>query len=518
MTSERSRSSTNQATDDSPVGRVLRDEFRIDAPLGSGGMSTVYRAHQLSVDRKVVIKVMTPPEHRFEEWRARFLQEARAASKVNHPGIVTIYSFGEEPGVGPYIAMEFVDGVGLRTLLAAVGQFEPVRACRLMAGVCRAMHDAHEAGVVHRDLKPDNIMIEKRDDREVPRVLDFGVAKPSDAMVNTLDTEVVGTPDYMAPEQARKNPVDARTDVYSAGIILYELVFGSRPFFAPEPLQIMFKHVNQPLPLDDFDPQWPSRLRDVLERACSKDPDERFQTAREMALALEEIVDAAESADVPDLAPREVGAVSAEMVAPVATPGPRAHESEGTDDRNGVADQQVHQRPTSLVRPVDAEEPRPERPTNEPEAPSGRGSFVGLLIAGLVALVAAAAAIVMLWPERPVPPAPIPPNETADPPDIVVQELPGRETPEPPSVDATRRARAANGVARAVATAAGASDQAATDRSDEHSTEPGERPFDEARHEPENDAKAAGQADDDDIHLIAEPPPPRLNDPFGDEE
>ena len=272
---------------DELVGKTLRGEYRIDALLGAGGMGRVYRARQLGVDRDVVIKVMIPPTARAEEWNARFMEEARAASRVRHPGIVTIYSFGAEEGVGLFIAMEYVDGTDLREVLASTHALEPERACHLMAQVCRAMGEAHASGVVHRDLKPDNIMIEMRAGEEVARVLDFGIAKPEDSAVTTLDEHVVGTPEYMAPEQARKNPVDPRMDVYSAGIILYELVFGRRPFYAPDPLTLMFKHVQQPLPLDDFSEAWPAQLRAILEKACAKDPRERYETAREMADALD---------------------------------------------------------------------------------------------------------------------------------------------------------------------------------------------------------------------------------------
>ncbi len=480
MTSERSRSNTDEATD-SPVGRVLREEFRIDAPLGSGGMSKVYRARQLSVDRDVVVKIMSPPEHRYEEWRARFLQEARAASRVNHPGIVTIYSFGEEDGVGPFIAMEYVGGVGLRKLLAAVKRFEPLRACRLMSRVCRAMHEAHEAGVVHRDLKPDNIMIETRDDREVPRVLDFGVAKPSDAMVNTLDSEVVGTPDYMAPEQARKNPVDARTDVYSAGIILYELLFGKRPFYAPEPLQLMFKHVNEPLPVDEWERDWPVGLRDVLLKACAKDPDDRYQSAREMALALEAIVEEA-SAATSEASLEEDVRVSSEMVAPVATPGPSesAHHSEPEVDEPAEATSfpdlktEVHTPSVSLPPEPESEPSAPELHPNGDSAATSDGNRVPWWIFGalLVVPLVLATVFVSLWSSdeeqaRDEPNVAIePPDEPSSPgaaetPEVAVDELPGREPPETPPAHASTSTRASNRVAAAVAQAAGASDYAA---------------------------------------------------------
>lgn len=282
---------SNEETDSEELrdltGRVLGSEYRIDRRLGMGGMSHVYLAHQISVDRPVVVKVMIPPSVDVERWKGRFMREARAASKIRHGGVVTIYSFGEEEGVGPYIAMEFVEGRSLREVIEAEAPLEPYRAIGLVAQACRALHAAHDFGVVHRDLKPDNLMVEVEDGKERARVLDFGVAKAQDTLVETLDGHVVGTPAYMAPEQARDQEVDGRTDVYSMGIILFELLTGRRPFTAPTAVALMLKHVQEPLPTDLIDA--PAEIVEVLERACGKDPGERWETAQAFAEALEEL-------------------------------------------------------------------------------------------------------------------------------------------------------------------------------------------------------------------------------------
>lgn len=272
-------------------GEVLGGEYRIERKLGMGGMSHVYLAHQLSVDRPVVVKVMIPPSVDVERWKGRFMREARAASRIRHGGVVTIYSFGEQEGVGPYIAMEYVEGRSLRQLIEDEAPLEPMRAARLVAQGCRALHAAHEFGVVHRDLKPDNLMVEVEDGRERARVLDFGVAKAPDTLVETLDGHVVGTPAYMAPEQARDQEVDGRADLYAMGIILFELMTGRRPFSAPTAVAVMLKHVQAEFPAHELDA--PAELVEVLCRACAKDRDDRWATAQAFAEALESVVETA---------------------------------------------------------------------------------------------------------------------------------------------------------------------------------------------------------------------------------
>lgn len=301
-----SNSKTNTDEEVDIVGRVLGGEYRIDRKLGSGGMSHVYLAHQLSVERRVVVKVMIPPSVDVDRWKGRFLREARAASNIRHRGVVTIFSFGEEDGVGPYIAMEHVEGQSVREVIERSAPLEEGRAAAIVAQACRALHAAHESGVVHRDLKPDNLMVQKEDGRELTRVLDFGVAKAPDALVDTLDGHVVGTPAYMAPEQARNQEVDARADVYSMGIILFELLTGHRPFEAPTAVALMLKHVQEPLPLDGLDDVGPELVA-ALEKACAKSPDERWESAAAFAEELESI-------EVPLHTPRELGAVDTDDV------------------------------------------------------------------------------------------------------------------------------------------------------------------------------------------------------------
>jgi tRNA A-37 threonylcarbamoyl transferase component Bud32 len=304
-----SDSKVDTNTGEDLAGKVLLGEYRIEKKLGAGGMSHVYLAHQLSVDRPVVVKVMIPPSVDVERWKGRFMREARAASKIRHRGVVTIYSFGEEEGVGPFIAMEYVEGRSLRDVIREEAPLEPSRAARIVAQACRALHAAHDMGVIHRDLKPDNLMVQVEDGREQTRVLDFGVAKAPDTLVDTLDGHVVGTPAYMAPEQARNQEVDARADVYSMAIILFELIDGARPFDAPTPVAMMLKHVQEPLPLERLEGV-DEGLLDVLSQAAEKAPNARWASAEAFAEALEQL----DAVEVVPVTPGELGAVSTDDV------------------------------------------------------------------------------------------------------------------------------------------------------------------------------------------------------------
>ena len=225
-----------------------RGKYRIEGVLGRGGMGTVYAAHDLVLDRPVAIKVVRPELLPDPAARERFVHEAQTLARLTHPSIVRVFECGTLPDGGPYLVMELVYGVDLQRELAAEGRLEPARASRILAAICAAMESAHRDGVLHGDLKPENILLpddcddDDEDDGGVPaKVLDFGVAQairvdPAQPMAQanveplTIAGAIVGTPAYMAPEQLRGQPPSPRTDVFSLGVIAYEMLLGDLPF------------------------------------------------------------------------------------------------------------------------------------------------------------------------------------------------------------------------------------------------------------------------------------------------
>ncbi|MCG8461901.1 MAG: protein kinase, partial [Holophagales bacterium] len=267
------------------------DRYRILDFLGRGSMGEVYLAVDPKFDRRVALKVMSGhrlgEDDELEDLRQRFVHEARAAGRLNHPAIVTVYDADTDRETGwPFIAMEWVDGSSLRHLLRHQGPLGVTHTVELGARVASALSYAHGQGVVHRDIKPANLLL--RSDGRV-KVADFGIAKlVSSALTPT--GQVLGSPNYMAPEQVKAEPVDGRTDLFALGVVLYEGLAG-RPAFAAESLaSITFKIVSvDPRPVKMYNPRVPAELEAVLQRALEKDPAARFQTGAEMAMALDAI-------------------------------------------------------------------------------------------------------------------------------------------------------------------------------------------------------------------------------------
>lgn len=278
--------------------------YRIEALAGEGAMGRVYRATDVRLDRSVALKVL--PEELVEDpvHLSRFEHEAKAASALNHPNIVTVYEVGEQiastPGSGsapremrvPFIAMEYVDGRSLRDILST-GPLSIKRTLEIAVQTAEALMRAHEAGIVHRDLKPDNLMV--RPDGYV-KVLDFGLARVThpgkSSMARTLDGEyfVVGTASYMSPEQARGRNVDGRSDIFSFGVVLYEALAGRPPFSGESAVDVLSSMLHdEPAPLSDTAPHVPRDLARTIERCLAKDPDERFQSMRDLSLELKSI-------------------------------------------------------------------------------------------------------------------------------------------------------------------------------------------------------------------------------------
>src|SRR5262249_14988836 len=216
------------------AGTVLAGRYRIERLISRGGMGAVFEATQLGLDRSVAIKVLLPALSRDEKIQERFRREARSAASLRHPNIIQIYDYGISD-YGPYIVMEFVRGRGLRELMRK-GSMPIERSVELMRQICSAIATAHIAGIIHRDLKPDNILIEEQADGSLSaKVLDFGIAKMREAQIEEADTNLtganlIGSPAYMSPEQCQGAQLDTRSDIYSLGIMLYEMLTGVTPF------------------------------------------------------------------------------------------------------------------------------------------------------------------------------------------------------------------------------------------------------------------------------------------------
>jgi hypothetical protein len=260
--------------------------YEVLAELGRGAMGVVYRARDPRIDRVVAIKTLRPdlglPADAFADLEKRFYQEATAAGRLSHPNIVAVHDVLAVEGV-PYIVMECLEGRTLADLIAAEGRLDPARATRLFVQVCDALHYAHARGVVHRDIKPGNIVVTPGD---VAKVTDFGIARVTGSTV-TQTGAVLGTPAYMAPEQLRGQVPDGRSDLFAVGVSLYEALAGANPFQAEELAAVLYRVVHEaPAPLSEQHPGIPPRLAAAVQRALAKVPAERPATAGELGQAL----------------------------------------------------------------------------------------------------------------------------------------------------------------------------------------------------------------------------------------
>ncbi len=251
------------------IGRELVGRFRILAKLGEGGMGAVYRGEQISLKRAVAIKVLRPELSANQQLLRRFSAEAEAVAKLDHPNTVKVYDFGQDTDGSLFIAMELIEGASLRTVLRASGPLPPLRALGIAAQIAASLADAHAHAIIHRDLKPDNVMVQDRGRaRDIARVLDFGIAKLRDdtraTQRMTQAGDMLGTPQYMAPEQIRGEVIDGRTDVYALGCIIYEMLTGRMVFEAPTVMALLSKHLLEP-------PMPPSQRRPDLAIAPALD-------------------------------------------------------------------------------------------------------------------------------------------------------------------------------------------------------------------------------------------------------
>jgi serine/threonine protein kinase len=300
-----------RSTGDALLGRTIAGKFTIESRVGGGGMGSVYRARQAGLDKIVAVKVLHRELLAEPTFASRFKREATSASRIDHPSSLRVLDFGEEPDGLLYIAMEYLEGRTLFKVLREEAPLAPARIVDLSRQILAALAAAHDIGIVHRDLKPENVIIlsGKDDDggaTEHVKVCDFGIAKlqtEGDADEKlTLEGSIVGTPEYLSPEQARGGQLDARSDLYSMGVILFEMLTGQPPFRGDTPLAIVLKHLDAVPPRPStLNPAADPKLEVVCLKALSKAPADRYATAREMRVSLS--TDSNDASNPPPLGP-----------------------------------------------------------------------------------------------------------------------------------------------------------------------------------------------------------------------
>jgi serine/threonine-protein kinase len=265
---------------------LLGQRYRLGEVIGRGGMAEVLHGTDIRLGRDVAVKVLREDLARDPLFRARFRREAQSAASLDAPTVVAVYDTGEDQRGAPWIVMEYVDGRTLRDILTTEGRLLPERALEVTADVCSALEVAHAAGMVHRDIKPANVMLTSRGE---VKVMDFGIAQAAAGAESTMTqtAAVIGTAAYLSPEQARGEHVDPRSDIYSTGCLLYELVTGVPPFVGDSPVAVAYQHVREnPVPPSEFDPSLPPTMAATLDavilKAMAKNPANRYQSADEM--------------------------------------------------------------------------------------------------------------------------------------------------------------------------------------------------------------------------------------------
>ena len=312
------------------LGRVIAGKYPVVGVIGAGGMGRVYHAIQQPVGRDVAIKVIKGTEVTEESWRKRFFREARVVAKLTHPATVTLHDYGQEKDGILYMVLEYIRGVSLGEVIRSIERLAPARAVAIACQALGALGEAHSMGLVHRDLKPDNIMLVQGTwGEEQVKVLDFGIAKVrrraqiGDDSLETEKNVVLGSPRYMAPEQAWRRGVGAQTDLYSMGIVLYEMLTGQPPFMATNPMVVFQAHERTPVPGMPPEIGVPQPLEQAVRKALAKVPKQRYPDALTMAEALRAALPGSERAasisqagvSHPDLEAHDAPTISSDSLA-----------------------------------------------------------------------------------------------------------------------------------------------------------------------------------------------------------
>ncbi len=393
---------------DALIGRVINDRFKINALIARGGMGKVYRAEQAPLGRVCAIKVLNPNyagEHD-PEFHKRFFLEASIASKLTHPNTVTIFDYGRTPDDIYYMAMEYLDGQTLHRAIREAGHFSEERAAHVARQICRALREAHSLGVIHRDLKPANIfLVEHGDEADFVKVLDFGLVKNVSENKGEDLTQTglfMGSPKYMAPEQIRGDRVDARTDIYALGIIMYEMITGKVPFDRPNSVNILMAHVNEEAPpMRQMNPaiNLSPQIEETVGRCMAKDPDQRFRSMDEVLAALKRVgggtltatISGAGTGEYRSLSGSGSGPQMMQSGAPGSGPNPAFLSPSGSD-------------PGSIPSPLSVPSDSPAAGAPLVSQPPARSGSKGTLVAAVVSALAIAGVVgyVARRPSKPV--------------------------------------------------------------------------------------------------------------------
>jgi eukaryotic-like serine/threonine-protein kinase len=334
------------------VGGVVASKYRLVRPLAQGGMGSVWVARHVQLDVDVAVKFMAPAYAESADARARFEREAKAAAQLKSPNVVQVHDYGIADGV-PYLVMELLQGEDLGERLRRQRRLSLPAAAAMLTPACKALRRAHEAGIVHRDLKPGNIFLARQDDEEIVKVLDFGVAKVTDPGSGASSTKagtLVGSPNYMSPEQVRAKHVDHRSDLWSMGVVLFEAVTGQLPFPGDDVGDVLVEVCTAPIPVPShIAPDLGPVVDRFFERALAREPAARFQSARELAEAFASLAGAQDGASRLSLPSAPLATSALEAVAPVssapwsaagtagsAAPTPMASASPVTAPRGGL--------------------------------------------------------------------------------------------------------------------------------------------------------------------------------------
>jgi len=276
------------------IGKEIMGQFKIVDIIGKGGMGAVYKAWQKNIDRYVAVKILQPRFANREDIVLRFRREARAMSKLTHPNTAKVFLYGQLDDGALYIVMEYLEGINLAQLEYSEGPLDLERAAKILIQVCGALEEAHQKGIIHRDLKPENIVItEQGGIKDFPKVLDFGLAKIKEKQIDpeskvlTREGMVFGTPEFMSPEQARGKPLDPRSDIYSLGVIFYEMLTNKLPYKAKTPMDYVTHHIKtKPTPITQYRSDLPPEIEATFSKFLAKRKEDRFSSAKEVAIHL----------------------------------------------------------------------------------------------------------------------------------------------------------------------------------------------------------------------------------------